>query len=168
MKTGPASSSGAWRGVMLIECLVYMAVFTVLLGISSLAFYKCFDNMRSLQRNADDIARALHAGELWRDDIRSATGPIRVVQSSQTIEIPHAHGEIAYEFTGAQVLRKTDTHTAWTVLLSKVQHSQMTGEKRKYVWAWRWELELKASSPANIHVHPLFTFLAVSNATNQP
>jgi len=168
MKTAPACSNRMRRGIMLIECLVYMAVFVVLLGIATLAFYKCFDNMRALRSNADDIARALQAGELWRDDLRSATGPIRLVRGSQTIEIPHAHGEICYKFAGAQVLRKTGTDAAWIVLLPRVQRSQMTVDARQHVFAWHWELELQTSSRANIHVHPLFTFLAVPRPTNQP
>lgn len=168
MKIGPIYFKRARHGMMLIECLVYMAVFVVLLGLGTLALYRSLDNMRALRSNADDIARALNAGELWRDDIRSATGPIHIVGSGQIIEIPHSHLEISYKFTGTEVLRGTGTDKAWQVLLPKVRHSLMAVDARPHVIAWRWELELQTSSRANIHVRPLFTFLAVPEGTNQP
>jgi hypothetical protein len=167
MKIGAVCSGRGQRAVMLIECLVYMAVFVVLLGLGSLALYRGLDNMRALHRNADDIARALNAGEIWRNDIRSATGPIQLVRDSRVIEIPHARGEISYKFADAQVLRKAGSKTAWTVLLPKVQSSQMTVDTRQYVTAWHWELELQTSSRASIHIHPLFTFFAVPHPMNQ-
>ena len=37
------------------------------------AMYRCIDSSIALRRNADDITSALHAGERWRADVRSAT-----------------------------------------------------------------------------------------------
>ena len=58
------------RAATLIECLVYIGVMTTILVVASIAFYRCYDHMRALRRNADDITRVLHIGELWRTDIR--------------------------------------------------------------------------------------------------
>jgi hypothetical protein len=41
-------------GIMLLECVVYIAVLMVILGLGGTAFYLCWDN-RDLRRNTDDI-----------------------------------------------------------------------------------------------------------------
>jgi hypothetical protein len=123
--------------------------------------------MKGLRRNADDITRALYAGELWRDDMRSATRPIQVEPSTQIIHIPRRDGEVLYQFVESQVLRKAKPDAPWVVLLPKVQRSQMEADVRVHVTAWRWELELQPSrKPAR--VRPAFTFLAVPGRTNLP
>ena len=60
-------------GYLLIECLVYMSVLVVVLGLGLGAFYVCWDYSKALHYATDDITAALHAGERWRADIRSAT-----------------------------------------------------------------------------------------------
>ncbi len=167
MKTDGTGSTRARRGVLLMECLVYMAVSVVLLGIATMALYEGLDNMKALRSNADDIARALQAGELWREDVRSATGPIHLAGNGETIEIPNPSGNIFYRFADARVSRRTGLDTAWRVVLPRVQRSQMAADARQGVTAWRWELELKTSRRAHIRVHPLFTFFAVPGITHQ-
>jgi hypothetical protein len=156
------------HGITLIECIVYMAIFVTLMGISTMAFYQCFDNMKALRRNADDIAHALHAGELWRDDVRNATGPIQIEKSTRIARIPHRQGDVFYKFAEAQVFRKVGPDASWVVLLPKVKRSQMTADTRKCVVAWRWELELQPSLNRTVHVQPVFSFLAAPHAANQP
>ena len=60
------------RGMALIELLVYMGVLLVLMGVGYAAFYRCLDNSTALRQSADDIVNALHAGEDWRGDVRTA------------------------------------------------------------------------------------------------
>ena len=169
MKTSAAISrrAGPGRGFTIIECLVYIGVYAVLLGVATAAFYKCFDNMKGLRRNSEDITRAVRAGEIWRNDIRTAAGAIQVEASDQTLRIPQRDREVAYKFADAQVFRKAGADAPWRVMLSKVQSSQMTGDPRAHVSAWRWELELQSARKA-VRVRPLFTFLAVPNTGNQP
>jgi hypothetical protein len=170
MRTIPALAArrvSHWRGFTLLECVVYLGLFSLLLGIASLAYYRCFDNMRGLRRNADDITRALNAGELWRDDVRTATGPVQFVESGQIFRIPRREGEALYQFAESQVLRKAKPDAPWVVLLPAVQRSQMEADVRAHVTAWRWELELQPGRKP-VRVRPAFTFLAVPGATNQP
>ena len=155
------------RAFTLIECLVYIGLFAVLLGLGTVAFYRCFDNMKGLRRNADDITRAVHAGELWRNDIRAAARAIRVNEADLTIRIPQRDREVFYRFADAQVFRKTGAEAAWLPLLSKVKGSQMTGDPRAHLTAWRWELELQ-SARKDTRLRPLFTFIAVPNTGNPP
>jgi hypothetical protein len=155
------------RAFTIIECLVYTGLFALLLGLGTVAFYRCFDNMKGLRRNADDITRAVHAGELWRNDIRAAARAIQVEQTDQTIRIPQRDREVFYRFADTQVFRKTGTDAPWLPLLSKVQSSQMTRDPRAHVTAWRWELELQISRK-DTRLRPLFTFLAVPENGKQP
>jgi len=153
--------------VTLIECLVYISLVFVILGLATVAFYRCFDNMKSLRRNTDDITQALHAGELWRADIRAATKPVQFEAADQLLRISHQSGEVAYKFADAQVLRRTGADASWVVVLPKVEKSQMQAAARNQVTAWQWELELKAlRKPAAMR--PLFTFTAVPGATGTP
>src|SRR5690349_18177766 len=71
------------RGITLIECLVYISLVFVILGMATVAFYRCFDNMKSLRRNSNDITQALNVGELWREDVRAATKPVRFAAEDQ-------------------------------------------------------------------------------------
>jgi hypothetical protein len=61
---------------MIIECLIYGFLMLGLIGVSFAAFYHCVDASVRLRRNAEDVSRALLAGEHWRNDIRAATGRI--------------------------------------------------------------------------------------------
>jgi hypothetical protein len=155
------------HGVTLIECLVYISLVFVILGMATVAFYRCFDNMKSLRRNSNDITQALTVGELWRADVRAATKPVQFAAAGQLLLIPHGETEVAYKFADGQVLRRTGKDAQWVTVLPKVQQSQMQLEKRTQVSAWRWELELQSlREPAT--VRPLFTFTAVPGTAITP
>jgi hypothetical protein len=151
----------------LIECLVYIGLVALLLGLGTVAFYRCFDNMNGLRRNANDITRAVQAGELWRNDIRAAARAIQIDETDQTIRIPQQDREVFYKFADTGVFRKTGTNAPWLPLLSKVQSSQMISDPRAHVTAWRWELELQTARK-DARVRPLFTFLAVPEPGKSP
>jgi prepilin-type N-terminal cleavage/methylation domain-containing protein len=150
-------------GFTIIECLVYMSVLGVILAIGSAAFYRCWDDNKAITRNGDDIVRALKAGEAWRADLRSATGPVHIATtgSEQTLHIPRGKGELVYSFADGEMRKQAGKDGPWTVVLPKVKSSQMQSEKRDQVTAWRWELEL-VSGRKNAKVLPLFTFEAVA------
>jgi len=139
--------------------VVYAGVYLLVLGLAFFAFYRCVDNMRNVRRNSDDITRAVHAGEVWRGDVRAATAPIQFNESEQTLRIKRGDREISYRFTDAQIFRKTGADAPWTVLLAKVQHSEMQTDRRTHVTAWRWDVELQTKQK-NVRVKPLFTFVA--------
>ena len=162
----PALQADA-RAFTIIECLVYIGLFALLLGLGTVAFYRCFDNMNGLRRNADDITRAVHAGELWRNDIRAAARAIQLDESNQTIRIPQRDREVFYRFAEMQVFRKTGAEAPWLALLARVKGSQMTSDPRTHVTAWRWELELQ-SARKDSRLRPLFTFIAVPDSGNPP
>jgi len=156
------SQVGSGRhGIMLVDCLVYISLVTVILGIGTLAFFKCWDANNALRRNADDLVRALHAGEQWRADIRLATGPIRQDQTGdmERLRIPVAHGEIVYSISQGE-LRRHALSGPDTLLLSDVVQSRMRPDPRQHVTAWRWDVELSRTRRATV-VRPLFTFEAV-------
>ena len=145
------------RGYSLIEALVYIAVFAVVLNLSFVAYYRYDQHTRNLRRNADDIVRVMHAGERWRDDVRTAIAPPHAIENG--LAIPHQSGDVAYVFADGVVWRQTAA--ARTAVLRQVKGSMMVADSRQHVNAWRWELEL-ASPQKVVLVRPLFSFTAVA------
>lgn len=141
--------------------MVYSGVCMVLLGVAFVAFYRSFENMKQLYRASEDITRTVHAGEVWRADVRAASRPIEFNHAEQTLRIPRADREVIYRFTDGQVFRKSKADAPWTVLLANVARSEMQTERRTQVTAWRWEVEL-LTKKKNTRVRPLFTFLAAA------
>ena len=160
------SYSRRQAGILLTECLVYIAVFTVLFAIAMSAFYICWDHAHATVAVADNIENALRAGERWRADVRNATGKIEVQSEAdgETVRIPETGKEIVYHFRSGELRRQVSTSGFSELLLPKVKISEMQMDTRGLITAWRWELELmpvhKATSP------PLrFTFEAVPSQT---
>lgn len=153
------------RAYLLIEVLIYIAVLLALLGAAYAAMYRCLDSSIALRRNADDITSALHAGERWRADVRSATSPPRLenTDTGQLLYLEGARGAVAYRFSTNAVFRRLGTGV-WVRLLPKVKSSTMTADPRQSVTAWRWELELQPRGSGSVRpsrVRPLFSFIAV-------
>ena len=142
-------------GIMLVECMVYIAVFFILSGVAMTAFYFCWDGTHTTIKATDDIEAALQAGERWRADVREASGMIKVdkTESGETVTIPESGQDVIYKFEGDELLRQT------AVLVRAAKSSEMTTEVRGGVTAWRWELELTPGRK-NIHMPFLFTFEA--------
>ncbi len=149
-------------GIMLLECLVYIGVLTIILGLGGTAFYLCWDNARDLRRVTDDITRTVRAGERWRADIRHSTGRITVETDpdGQLVRIPSGTNEVLYAFTAGAVGRKLLSADGWTMILPKVKTSRMEADNRTHVKAWRWEVEL-VPVRAKTGLRPLFTFESV-------
>jgi len=161
----PESSRAGRRAYLLIEALVYIGVLTALLGVSYAALYRCIDSSIALRRNADEITSALHAGELWRADVRSATAQPRLetTDAGQLLCLDSRRGAVTYRFTTNALFRQLDSGS-WVCLLRNVKSSAMIADPRKEVAAWRWELELQPRQSGSVkpgHIVPLFTFLAV-------
>ena len=137
---------GASAGYLLIECLVYIGVFAILLGIGYGAFYVCWDYSKALHYATDDITTALHAGERWRADIRNATGKITVETTAEggNLRIPCGTNEVLYRFNAGEIRRQVASSDFSELLLPTVKASQMVMDTRRPVRAWRWELELKS------------------------
>ena len=145
------------RGFTMIEMLVYIAVLAVVVNLAFFAYYRYDQQMRNVRRNADDIVRAMRAGERWRDDVRNATASPRAIEDGMVI--PWRSGEIVYVFADGTVWRRAAG--SQTVALKNVSASTMSSDPRDRVSAWRWELEL-TSPKKTVLMRPLFTFTAVS------
>jgi len=149
------------HGYLLVECLVYIGVLFVLLGVSYLALFRCIDNSVSLRRNAEDISKALRIGESWRADVRSATGKIRFEETNfvQVLYLPNRRGQTVYCFASNSISRSYNDGP-WGQLLTNVASSTMAPDRRKTVKAWYWNLELQTRRNTP-RVRPLFTFMSV-------
>ena len=148
-------------GIMLVECLVYIAVFAILTGIGMAAFYLCLDHSKALIYATDDIASALRAGEHWRADVRGATGKISVTTTAagEVVRMTEPDKEIVYRFEAGELRREISTLKNSQLVLQNVNASQMRTESRGGVTAWRWELVLNERRPET-QLPLLFTFEA--------
>src|SRR2546430_280978 len=128
MKAAVSLPGRSRAAFMLEECLVYIAVSSVLLGLAFAAFYRVMENAKGLRRNAADIARVLQAGERWREDIHRATGPLRLANSPGAVEqafhVPQRSGEVIYFFTGTNLLRRAGPDAPWREALAGVKRSE--------------------------------------------
>ena len=147
--------SNGRRGYSLAEVLVYMGVLSVVMTVAWLSYYSLVDCSRGLAGNAEDIVRALKAGERWRGDLRAATAPPKLVGG--VLHVPAGAGEVLYRLSKDAVERKADA--GWAPALAKVKASKMMADQGKHVASWRWEVELRGRREARIR--PRFTFMAV-------
>jgi len=159
-------STARATGVSLIECLVYIAVFSILLNVGTAAFFFCWDHTRAVIYESSDIESALHAGECWRADVRLATGKISVENTSagEVAIIPEGDKEISYRFAAGELRRQVNHENVTQLLLAKVKTSQMQADPHGNVAAWRWELQL-VERRRETQMPLLFTFEAVANNT---
>jgi len=139
-----ASKSRRNEGVLLMECLVYIAVFALLTSIGLAAFYLCWDHSKALIYATDDIGATLRAGERWRADVRHATGKISLESSAagELVRLPEREQFVVYRFEAGEVRREIPALHTSELLLARAKTSQMSTELRGGVTAWRWELEL--------------------------
>jgi len=154
---------------MLVECMVYVALFAVVTGLAFAAYYRSEQTARSLHRNATDILRVVKTGELWRQDVRQATAPIQLVEAPdlQVMHVPQGTNEVLYAFADEEIRRRASPASPWVKLVPKVKSARLQLDQRQMVSAWRWEVELKSPQKAP-KIKPLFTFQAVVPARAKP
>jgi hypothetical protein len=142
--------------MLLMECLVYMALLVVVLGLAFAAYYRCADNSKRLNQNVDDIVRALQAGERWRDDIRAA---LAVTSAEDSLRLVQSNATVDYVFGQNAVWRRAGDGAPLARFLPAVKASRMEKDERRHVTAWRWVVELN-SREKSPRFRPLFTFEA--------
>lgn len=169
MKIQTSNQVSRLRGVSLVECLVYIGMFLVITGVAFSVFYRAWDHSKHLRRNADNIVQTLHAGELWRADVRSATGPLESAnaEAAAKLRIPTANDAVVYTFANGEIRRQAHGNAPGQVLLAHVKSSRMQSDARSHVTAWRWELELQTTEKKP-KMLPLFTFESVSGSAINP
>ncbi len=157
------------RAFTLIECLVWVAILAMMFSFMMQLFFAGRTGADGLRRNADDITRTLHAGERWREDVRTATAPPRVVKKDgqEWLTIPRGTNLTVYMHARDTVWRQEHTNQVWQATLHRVQSSRMDADARQHVTAWRWEVELQTKDPKK-RVTPLFTFLVAAPQEKQP
>lgn len=152
-----------------MDCLVYIALLALLLGLAFNCFYETIQHTRRLSRNTADVARALQAGERWREDVRRATEAPRLETSAteSAFVLPQSGGAVRYALRDGAVLRQALPNTNWIEALPNVSHSSIHRDQRSRLATWRWEVELQ-SQRGKRHLVPLFTFQAVAGAKEKP
>ena len=161
MQQGPAFSIQS--GYLLLECIVYMTVVVVVMAVAMKGFYHCWNDNKALGRNADDIIRAVPAGEQWRADLRAATEPLQSSRAGdgEQLRILSAKGPIVYACAHGSLSRQTTSPAISNLLFTNIHSSVMQGDSARRVAAWTWELELNPTRK-DAKVCPRFTFETVA------
>ena len=169
MKIPLANPQSRLHGLSLIECLIYIAVLTVVTGIAFSVFFSVLSHHRSVVRCSDDIVGTVKAGERWRADIRAAIEVPRLEASAteQALHIRQAGGTITYLFLSGRIWRIIDGKTPELPLLEKVKSSVMLADTRATTHAWRWDLQI-ASARKKSKITPSFSFIAAEKAGLPP
>ncbi len=154
-------AGGRADGILLLECLVYIALLALVLALAYAAFEACWKNSTTLRATADDVTSVIEAGERWRADIRAATGEITTDSSgSQQLRIPQGTNAVLYRVNAREVQRKIASAPAWRTVARRVNVSRMEIDRRSHISAWCWDLELVPRRPRG-SLRPQFTFEAV-------
>jgi len=155
-KTRPCAAIG------LIDCLMYISLLMILLGLAFAAFYRTIEQATHLNQNTSDLVRALWAGERWRGGYRPATASPRFVEEDNlhTLVLRLAEREVVYRFTNNVVMRE-DSSGVSEELVTGVKASTFHRDARQHVTAWRWELALQPQRRV-VRVLPLLSFQAVA------
>lgn len=158
MKTGVKLPRRNQHGLLLVECMVYIALVMLITGVGVSLFTRTLSFQREIERNSNDIVRTLKVGEQWREDIRKAVKPITV--ENHRLEIPQVNSRVIYDWNNGSLWR-IEFDDPPQLLLRGVKASEFIKDDREHVSAWRWELELDRHR-GKMNVEPLFTFGAVA------
>ncbi len=172
VRARPGQHRPGLSAYMLTEVLVYIGLVFVILGLAYAAMYRAVDNSVALRRNADDIVKALHAGERWRADVRAASLGLQSIEEGgvPVLRLEGRTNQVDYRFADSAVYRRAGTGN-WSPVLQRVKASSMEPDRRSTVVGWRWELELMTSARGSYRpgrFRPLFTFEAVAAVDKTP
>ena len=134
-------------GVSLIECLVYIGLFTVLLLCGSRFFTVVYQHNKAVAKAAGYTSAALDAARHWRRDIANAKGEPKLIRGERfdVIRIDQANGErVSYRVNGTRLERHNGDE--WVPIIRRVASSIMLPDQREHVRAWRWELAMETKS----------------------
>jgi len=156
------------RAYMIIEAMVYIGVLMILFGVGYATLYRCLQNSTHLRTNADQIAKVLQVGELWRADVRASGPSLHVEQndSEQILQLSSKNHQISYRFATNHLFRRIDSNP-WVPLLTRVKASSMHSDQGKQILSCRWELELDPYGKRG-RMRPLFTFIAAPHQKGLP
>ncbi len=162
-------SARATSGFTLIELLSYIAIVGLVMSLATVTLVKLIGHTTDLRRNCDDIAAAVHAGEIWRADIRAASGSpvIRSGNEGSLFTIPTEKGRIRYSLEENTIWRQAGDGAPNEPLLRNTRAAGMLAVQRDNLPVWRWELELAVRREGG-PIKPLFSFIAVAPNVTQP
>jgi hypothetical protein len=151
-------------GILLVECLVYLAVVSIVFGFGLLLFHGVVKSSQRFRQASEEMIMALRTGERWREDIHAATAPVELSRNAQgwMLRVPRAGGDSTYVFASGELRRSRRGSGEMQVVLSGVKSLEWRREDRGALQVWRWELELE-SRVLRSRLRPMFTFLAVQS-----
>lgn len=159
MRAGLKRGGGGKRGIMLMECLVYLSLWMVVVGLGFGLFYRVYTQSKHLERATDDVVQVLRLGEEWRSEVRGQ-GKIEL-RGGDVGGVEFMVGDgVGYRFAGTNVFRMGMGEGEWRRVLTGVERCDFHRDEVGGVVAWRWELQLSKRS-MHAAVVPRFSFQAV-------
>ncbi len=162
MKVAGFMSGGGVRGIMLMECLAYLSLWMVVVGLGFGLFYRVYTQSKHLERATDDVVGVLRLGERWRAEVRGSGGVELGEGGAGGLDFVMASdaGVVGYRFEGTNIWRRGEGEGDWRPVFSGVERCVFHRDEVEGVLVWRWELELSKRS-RHAAVVPRFTFQAV-------
>ena len=153
------------RGILLLNCVIYLGVFVVLVGLGFVLLAKFVAFHGDFKRVAGDITRTLRAGEQWRADVRKANGPIEISQDNwqSAFIIPQRDDGVIYRYDRTNVWKVLPGGTIELPVLKGVAECRFVRDEREEVVAWRWEIVLNTKKK-RVVTRPRFSFIAAEPA----
>lgn len=166
MNPRPDSIRARFRGLTLIECLVYLSM---LLAISAVAFssvQRLWTATGHISAATDDCAGALRAAEQWRADVRSARATVTVEDEGRRCQVQGTEGMIVWSHGMGGLWRQVGNRPA-ALWVARVEVCRFKEDPRKHVKALRCDVILRPRS-VRARQAPVFSFLAVPHAAPPP
>jgi len=156
-------------GIMLMECLFYLSIWMVVVGLGFTLFYRVYSQSKQLARVSDQVVQTLRAGEQWRKDVRGSRAAPRWEpreQGTGEFILEREGVELAYRVEGTNLLKKVAVDGRWQEVLSGLKTCRFWRDEAGGVVSWRWEVEL-SSRAAHPPVRPRFSFQAVPGGSEE-
>jgi prepilin-type N-terminal cleavage/methylation domain-containing protein len=160
MRLSESPSRPPTRGFTLIEVLCYLAVIGLVTSMAMATLFQLIRQSSALQRNCEEIAAAVRAGEIWRADIRLVSRTGGISESADRLVLPTDGQPVIYSVRDGAVWRQAGVDAPAEAILRGVKSSRFASAPRKSVTAWLWEVELETTARSG-PTRPLFSFTAV-------
>lgn len=151
---------------MLVEALVYMALFAIVTGMATHFFLDTMSTSRNLREAGEDILRVGRFGDLWRQDVRHGRFvlPSNGPSPGTLCRIKREDGAVITYRTIDDTLTRETSDNKLTVL--KRVDSCALEKMQGSVDAWRLDIELQPRKhPAD--TRPLFSFIGARTAERE-
>lgn len=152
------------RGLMLLEMLVYIAVFAVILTLAWTSFARVFTVTTGFRRAGDRVAALTRGGERWREDMRRAV--VLETNGTSSLRLKLTGGEMVYAIEEGRLIRTDPTTGQKDVLAEGLAGAEFIREPAEGIAAWRLQARIQSRQKQE-RVLADFRFFAVEKEASR-